>query len=205
MKSKDTPAEAAGKKSVFGVASSRLQANRIVDHLANAGFAHDDISLLLPVRKDEESHASERGMHMFAGRSAAQIGIAVGGAIGWLAGWHALSVPGFGHFVAAGPLGAVMTGATSGSTATGRVRQALAGLGLRGGSAGFYRDQVKEGQILVSLQTNHWHEANAARKIFEVMGAANITIGGPKASGALAGRFFETSPERKMGTAGTRE
>ncbi len=192
-----------GKKTVFGVANSRLQANRIVDHLANAGFTRDHISVVLPEAKEGRSETALAANRSLA--HAARIGLAVGGTISWLVGWDAFTAPGFGHLVAAGPVGAILTGAAAGSGAGRRVRRALVGLGLRRKCAELYRDQVKEGQILVSLETSNWREAEAARKIFLAMGAANVAIGGSKASGLLAREFVETAHRLETSPAQTVE
>ena len=177
------------KKSVFGVANSRIHANRIVDHLTNAGFDRGAISILFPGGNPDQGGAAETSPSAFPAGRTVQIGLAVGGAIGWLAGLDAFSVPGFGHLIAAGPLCTILSTSPAGPVAAHGVKRALEDLGLHRNSARLYQDQVRDGQILICLQTNEWREAEAARKVFLAMGAANISISGPKASGLLKRAF----------------
>ena len=183
---------------MFGVASSRIQANRIVDHLANAGFDRAGVSILFPDGKGEgplavEPDSSSELRH----DTTLQIGLAVGGALGWLAGLDVFSAPGLGHYVAGGPLGAALTGATAGPVAAKGIKHALVSLGIRHHDARFYQNRLREGQILICLQAGEWREADAARKIFQALGAANITISGSKAARMLTRAFSRASGPRR--------
>ncbi len=178
------------RKTVFGVASSRIQANRIVDHLANAGFEPEDISVMFPDSNELGRGTQESPASAAVGNGTAlQIGLAVGGAIGWLAGLDTFSAPGVGHFIAGGPLGLILGAAGGTSSASRGVQQALVGLGMRRHAANLYQDRLKEGQILICLQTDEWRQADAARKIFQAMGASNISISGSRASRLLKRAF----------------
>lgn len=51
--------------------------------------------------------------------------------------------------------------------------------------------------VLICLRADAWKEAEAARKIFQAMGATNVSLGGEKAARLLKGTFqqSEAAPE----------
>ena len=92
------------KKSVFCIATSRNQAEIIVDRLKNAGFSNNDISVLFPDKDTSRDFAHEKNTKAPEGiATGAGSGGVIGGALGWLAGIGALAIPGVGPFIAAGP------------------------------------------------------------------------------------------------------
>ncbi len=168
-------------RSVFCVASSRIQANRIVDHLTNAGFAAGDISVVFPDgNAGRATDADRRGESV----AASGLGLALGGMMGWLAGNAVFSLPGFGPLVTCGPIGGVFKASASRAPKHG-VKTALVNMGIPRNEAGLYQENVRGGQVLVCFHANDWREADAARKIFQAMGASNISILGDKASALL--------------------
>lgn len=168
-------------RSVLCVASSRIQANRIVDHLANAGFAAGDISVVFPNGNTGHTTDVDRRGDSVA---AVGLGLALGGVLGWLAGNQVFSMPGFGPLVACGPIGGVFKANTSRAPKC-DVNTALVDMGIPRNEAGLYQENVRDGQVLVCFHANDWREAVAARKIFQAMGASNISILGEKASALL--------------------
>jgi len=96
----------AGKKTaVFGIYHTRIQAERSVDDLLAAGFANDDISVLLPDIQGSKDFAHEKNTKAPEGTTAGvTTGGAIGGTLGLLAGIGALAIPGVGPFIAAGPI-----------------------------------------------------------------------------------------------------
>src|SRR2546421_1390697 len=99
-------------KSVFCLADSDAQAERIVDSLKAAYFSNNDISVLFPDKTGTRDFAHEQ--HTKAPEGAATGGVAggvIGGTLGVLAGIGALAIPGLGPFVAAGPIVALLSGA----------------------------------------------------------------------------------------------
>ena len=171
---------------MWGVVSSRIQAYRIVDHLTNAGFDRDEVSVLFPDGNEDLNHAlaSHETAANVKGMTV-RIGLVVGGALGWLAGLNAFSIPGYGHLIAGGPVGVILTGAVTGSIAREGIHRTFVEWGIRRNEAELYLSKVKNGQILVCLQAKRWREADAARRIFQAMDASNITISGAKVSGLL--------------------
>ena len=154
-------------KSVLCIATSRNQAEHIVDRLKNARFANSDISALLPDKDGTRDFAHEKGTKAPEGAAAGAGGGAVlGGALGWLAGIGALAIPGVGPFVAAGPILAALSGAAIGGT-VGGISGALVGMGIPEYEAKRYEGKIKEGNILISVHTDNSDQVKAAKEIFE--------------------------------------
>ena len=104
------------KKSVFCIATSRDQADRIVDSLKNANFSNNDISALFADKGTNRDFAHEKHTKAPEGAvTGAGTGGVVGGALGWIAGIGALAIPGVGPFIAAGPIIAALSGAAIGA------------------------------------------------------------------------------------------
>lgn len=166
------------KKSVFCIASSRDQADRIVDQLKNANFSNNDISVLFPDKGTTKDFAHEKNTKAPEGAVAgAGTGGVVGGALGWIVGIGALAIPGVGPFIAAGPILAALSGAAIGAAAGG-IAGGLIGLGIPELEAKRYEGKVKEGNILLSVHTENPEEINRARDIFKQAGAQDICVTG---------------------------
>src|SRR4029434_533006 len=108
------------KKSVFCMATSRDQADRIVDQLKNANFCNNDISALFADKGTSHDFAHEQNTKAPEGAATgAGTGGVIGGALGWIAGIGALAIPGVGSFIAAGPIIAALSGAAIGAAVGG--------------------------------------------------------------------------------------
>ena len=69
-----------GKKTaVFGIYKNRLQAEQSVDRLLSAGFANDDISVLLPDSESSKEFAHKKDTKAPEGTTA---GVTTGGVVG---------------------------------------------------------------------------------------------------------------------------
>jgi hypothetical protein len=186
------------KKSVLCIASSEIQAARIVDRLKEEGFSNNDISALFPDQSGTRDFAVEKGTKAPEGAAAgAGAGAIVGGTLGWLAGVGALAIPGVGPFVAAGPIAAALSAAAVGG-AVGGIAGSLIGLGLPEYEAKRYEGKVKQGGILLSVHTDDSDDITRAKEIFEEAGAQDISTAGEagvgrKSSGESKGR---TAPVR---------
>src|SRR5512147_544941 len=118
------------KKSVFCIATSREQADQIVDRLKTANFSHNDISVLFPDKDTTRDFAHEKNTKAPEGAVAgAGTGGVLGGALGWIVGIGALAIPGVGPFIAAGPIMAALGGAAIGAT-MGGIAGGLIGMGI---------------------------------------------------------------------------
>ncbi len=185
------------KKSVFCIATSRYQAERIVDRLKSAGFSNNDVSVLFPDKETTRDFAHEKNTKAPEGAVAgASTGGVLGGALGWLAGIGALAIPGVGPFIAAGPVIAALSGVAVGA-AVGGIAGALIGLGIPELEAKRYEGKVKAGNILLSVHTENSNELKSAKEIFEQEGAEDVCTSGESSA---------PEPARASGTAysGTR-
>ncbi len=100
------------KKSIFCIIPTLAEADLIVERLKDAGFSSNDISVLFPDKETTRDFAHEKNTKAPEGiATGAGTGGAVGGIMGWLAGIGALTIPGVGPFIAAGPIMAALSGA----------------------------------------------------------------------------------------------
>ncbi len=166
------------KKSVFCIATSRAQAERIVTSLRASNFSNSDISVLFPDKDTTRDFAHEKNTKAPEGAIAgASAGGLAGGALGWIAGIGALAIPGAGPFIAAGPIVAALSGVAVGA-AVGGITGALVGLGIPEFEAKRYEGKIKAGNILISAHTENSDEVSAAKKIFKDGGAEDISSTG---------------------------
>ena len=166
------------KQSVFCIATSRTQADLIVDRLKNARFSSNDISVLFPDKGTTRDFAHEKSTKAPEGAATgAGTGGVLGGALGWLAGIGALAIPGVGPFIAAGPIVAALSGAAV-VAAVGGIAGALIGMGIPEFEAKRYEGKIKEGNILISVHADTSEEVSSAKKIFEQCNAEDIATAG---------------------------
>ena len=184
------------KKSVFCIATSRDQAERIVDQLKNANFSNNDISVLFPDKDTSRDFAHEKSTKAPEGAATgAGTGGVIGGALGWIAGIGALAIPGVGPFVAAGPIMAALSGAAIGAAAGG-IAGGLIGLGIPEFEAKRYEGKVKAGNLLISVHTESSDEITRAKEIFSRAGAEDICTTG-EASAPKGSQTAQTAGSRK--------
>ena len=130
-------------KSVFGIATTLGQAERIVHQLQAQGFATSEISVLMPDTGGTRDVGHVKATKAPEGATTgAATGGATGGVIGLLAGIGALAIPGVGPLIAAGPIMAALSGAAVGA-ATGGVVGGLIGLGIPEIEAKRYEEKLK--------------------------------------------------------------
>ena len=162
-------------KSVFGIATTQGQAERIVEQLQAQGFATSEISVLMPDTGGTRDigHVKATKAPEGATTGAATGGVA-GGVLGLLAGVGALAIPGLGPFIAAGPIMAALSGAAVGAT-TGGVVGGLIGLGIPEIEAKRYDEKLKKGNYLVAVHTDESDDVDRAKDIFKNAGAEDIS------------------------------
>lgn len=162
-------------KAVFGIATTYVQAETIVDNLKIAGFSNNDISVLLPDKDGTRDFAHEKNTKAPEGAATgAGTGGVLGGVLGWLAGIGSLAIPGVGPFVAAGPIMASLSGAALGS-AVGGLTGALVGMGIPEFEAKQYEGKLKQGNILISVHSENSKETDRAEQILKNANAQNIS------------------------------
>jgi hypothetical protein len=165
-------------KAVFGIATSEVQATRIVNALKEAGFSNDDVSVLLPDRAGSRDFAHEHHTKAPEGAAAGAVaGGVMAGVLGWLVGIGTIAIPGVGPLIAAGPIMAALTGAAAGG-AVGTLTGALVGLGIPEFEAKQYEGKVKNGNILISVHTEDSKERSVAKEIFERAHAEDVSYTG---------------------------
>ena len=146
----------------------------MVHELKEAGFSDNDISVLFPGKIGTNDFAHEHQTKAPEGAATgAGTGGLVGGALGWLAGIGAVTIPGAGPFIAAGPIMAALGGAAVGAV-MGGIAGALVGMGIPEDEARRYEGKIQAGNILISVHTEDGQEGKKARQIFEKAGAEDI-------------------------------
>jgi uncharacterized membrane protein len=160
--------------SVIGVCKTVDQATRIVTRLKSAGFADNDISVIMPDTRGTRdfAHAQSTKAPEGAATGATAGGIA-GGVLGLLAGIGALAIPGLGPLIAAGPILAALSGAAVGAAAGG-IAGGLIGLGIPEYEAKRYEGKIKSGNILLAVHIENGDEKDWAKNILTEEGAEDI-------------------------------
>jgi hypothetical protein len=166
------------KTSVYCIATTEGQADRIVRELQTVGFSNDDISVLFPDTRGSRDLGHEKHSKAPEGTATgATTGGIVGGALGWLAGIGTLAIPGVGPFIAAGPILAALGGAAVGAT-VGGLTGGLVGLGIPEYEVKRYEGKLASGNILISVHCGEREEARRVKEIFERAGAEDISDSG---------------------------
>jgi hypothetical protein len=162
------------KHAVYCIATTRPQAETIVDDLRTSGFTSNDISVLFPDKTGTRDFAHEQNTKAPEGATTGGVaGMGVGAVLGWLAGIGSLAIPGVGPFIAAGPIMAALGGAAVGA-ATGGILGALVGMGIPEYEAKQYEGKIRGGNILISVHTDNGDEQSKAKDIFKRHGAEDI-------------------------------
>lgn len=153
----------------YGIYPDRSSFERALDGLRAAGFRSSDVSAVLPERDNTTRDlAHEINTKAPEGAAAgAGAGAALGGVLGWLIGIGALTIPGVGPLVAAGPIVAALAGAGA-AGATGGLVGGLVGAGIPEIEAKRYAGRIREGGYLVSV---HCDDAAWKRRAEEIMDA----------------------------------
>jgi len=134
---------------VIGVFDTRDRCEKAIRSLRDRGFREDEISVLARGQQKRGAAAgqgdAEAGMDVGEGVT---WGGTLGGLAGLLAGIGALTIPGVGPVVAAGPLAATLGGAVTGGVAGG-----LIDLGIPEDRGRAIEEDLKAGKMLAVVQT----------------------------------------------------
>src|SRR4029079_379719 len=96
----------------FGIYPDRRHVEDGLDRLKAEGYRNTDISVLFPDNVGTKDFAHEKKTKAPEGATAGGgTGFVLGGALGWLTGIGALTIPGIGPFLAAGPIVTALAGA----------------------------------------------------------------------------------------------
>ena len=169
----------AGKNTAaFGIYRNETSLRNGVETLEHEGFRTTDISVLFPGNEGTKDFAHEKGTKAPEGATAGGgAGALAGGVLGWLAGVGAITIPGVGPFLAAGPIMAALAGAGVGATAGGLIG-AVVGAGIPEYEAKRYEGLVKEGGILISVHCDNSDWTSKAKDILERTGAHDVSSTG---------------------------
>jgi len=163
------------KNAVYCIAKDITQAEIIVDLLRVAGFASNDISVLLPDKSGTRDFAHEQNTKMPEGAATGGVtGMGAGAVLGWLAGIGTLAIPGVGPFIAAGPIMAALGGAAVGGAAGGIIG-GLVGMGIPEYEAKRYDGKIRGGSALISVHTDNSDQEKVAKDIYKRAGAEDIS------------------------------
>ncbi len=172
------------KKCVWGIYPTRLSLETSIDRLREHGFLSSDISVLLPENLGPKELITEKSTKAPEGVTAgAGSGVVIGGALGWLAGIGALSLPGLGPFIAAGPIMAALAGLGVGGV-VGGITGALIGAGIPEFEAKRYEGRLSKGGILLSVHCDKPDEISRAKEIMGRTGGEDISVSGEETARA---------------------
>jgi hypothetical protein len=160
---------------VFGIYPTYESLESAVDALRSSGFRNTDVSFLMAETVGSNNMAHRKSSKAPEGVVAgASSGVVLGGALGWLIGVGALTIPGFGAFLAAGPVVAAMAGAGAAGTAGGLIG-GLIGIGIPEYEAGRYQGRVRSGGNLLSVHCDDSEWMKRAKEILGRTGAQDIS------------------------------
>jgi hypothetical protein len=136
-------------------------AHKVVRDLRDQGIPNDRISLVAQDASGEfGKYATTKGDTTDGASTGAGVGAVVGGIGGLLVGLGALTIPGIGPVLAAGPLAtavSALVGAGAGAVAggvAGGLLGALIDLGIPEEHAGYYAEGVRRGGTLVTVEAD---------------------------------------------------
>jgi len=161
---------------IVGVFSDRLQADRAIDALYDAGFRSDHIGV---VTRDQQGNATTTSATTAAATDSAEnagigatTGLAAGAGIGGLIGLGVLSnvIPVIGPALFAGTLGVIASNAVGGAAIAG-LAGTLIGLGVPEEHANHYEKEFAAGRVIVSV--NAGGRAAEVRSIMRRFGATS--------------------------------
>ena len=131
---------------IIGVFDDKSDAENSVEDIKNAGITDDKISIVAKEDQVSENENQEDNQDLTAG---ATTGGTLGGLAGLMAGAGALTIPGIGPVVAAGPIAAGLSG-----VAAGGLTGSLVDMGVDQERGQYYEDEVKSGAILATVEAD---------------------------------------------------
>jgi len=164
-------------KIIVGYFDHYSQAQDSVRSLVDTGFSRSDISLVAsdPTGDYAKSNAvtsTEPDTTSYTAAGAGT-GAVLGGIGGLLVGIGALSIPGIGPVIAAGPLVTTLLGAGVGAAAGGLIG-VLIDAGIPEDEAHYYAEGLRRGGAVVTVTTQDEMMVERATNIFERNGAVDI-------------------------------
>jgi hypothetical protein len=169
---------------VVGVFGDPTRARDAIAALKDAGFRGDDISLLMPDRRESPALTTDTENEAGAGAATGAVaGGILGGLGGFLVGMGALAIPVFGPFIAAGAFATALAGIAAGA-AVGAIAGALVSMGIPNEEADWYESEVRGGRTLVTVHADGRY--NEAQALLRRYGAYDIETRDVAAVGAAS-------------------
>lgn len=167
-------------RNVYAIVQDEAAARDAVVTLRREGFDGGRISVL--AREGERGPASLQpdaatGERLRAPEGIA-VGAAVGGPLGWIATVGALTIPGVGAVVAAGPILTALGGAAVGA-ASGMAAGSFLGLGMSETAAREYQEAAVRGDVVLAVNVQSLDEQARAARILAEHEARSITTAPP--------------------------
>lgn len=142
--------------------------------LGAIGIPYSSISVLFPDQDGTRDFAHEHNTKAPEGAIAGVgAGGALGGALGALLGIGALSIPGAGALLEAGPILAALSGAAAGA-ALGGVAGAVVGMGIPEIEAKRYEGKIAGGNILIAVHVEDRDRRDIALSVLQRGGAHDV-------------------------------
>ena len=161
-------------KLVTAIFHSRAAAEMAVDELTRAGFAPEDVSLLMSESTRGREFAVKKSTKVPEGAATgATVGGVVGAVAAGLAAVGSLTIPGL-ALVAAGPLVAALAGLGAGAAAGG-LTGALIGLGIPEHEAKVLSPGVERGSILLGVHVEDHHDIDRVKAALRGAGGHSST------------------------------
>ena len=158
-------------KTIVGSFDSYPTARRVARQLIDEGYMSRDIGIMASdVAGDYRASESDVKEHHTA--TCALTGGVVGGAAGLAASLIALTIPGLGPVIAAGPLVAMLSGAGAGAVAGGLIGT-LTDAGVPEEHANYYAETVRRGGAIVTVKVDE-SRADRAAEILRTNGAIDL-------------------------------
>lgn len=161
-------------KAVFAIFDTEDELEFAVSQLKLNGFRSSDVSCLIGRGGNRDLVPEKHTKAPEGSATGATAGAALGGALGWLVGIGALTIPGLGPFIAAGPILAALAGASVGG-AVGGVTGALVGAGIPEYEARKFESLLKEGKVLLAVHCDDSDWVEKAKDILSSCGGDDIS------------------------------
>ncbi len=159
---------------VSAIFKTRPQAENALEQLDDAGFRHDQVSLVMSdetrdeyIRQIKESSKADEGAAAGAG-----VGGLAGAVAGMLLAAGTIAIPGI-NLIVTGALVSSLAGLGAGGLVGGLIG-GLVGAGIPEHEAKYYEKEIKNGNFLVTVDTNTKEQESVAREIFSQNSADRI-------------------------------
>jgi hypothetical protein len=163
-------------KAVICVVRTEEDANQLMNRLKEAEFSAQEVSIITQDRRERKELKHASTLSRLEGLAAGALGGgALLGGLGWIAGIVALSIPGIGPILAAGPVVAALADAAIGG-GIGLVGGAILGLRMPDHIARYYEEALQNGHSLVAVHTDDPAKQQKARELFQAADGEYIHV-----------------------------